>query len=127
MERFTEYENASLRCDSCREFFHQSEINIIFQDGVDATANLCTTCKRDHEELLAAMDQEPECTCHQTDVDLFDARGCDAHDSNSPWNVKQRALCASERGLSFRLWPMEVFEITGKSQAEISNWARGAR
>lgn len=25
------------------------------------------------------MEPEPECTCEQTDVDLFDARGCELH------------------------------------------------
>ena len=28
-------------------------------------------------------DMEPECSCRQTDVDLFDARGCELHDSQS--------------------------------------------
>ncbi len=99
--------NGNTRCDCCTEFFHTSDLHAIFQDGVEFPAIICTACKRDREELLAEMEQEPECSCHQTDVDLFDARGCDAHDSNSPWNVRMRALCASERGLSMRLWPME--------------------
>ncbi len=103
---FNEETNKSLRCDVCTEFFHNSEVHMIFT-GAEYTSTLCTTCKRDREERIAEMDQEPECTCHQTDVDLFDCRGCDAHDSNSPWNVRVRALCASERGLSFRLFPME--------------------
>jgi hypothetical protein len=37
-------------------------------------------------------DQEPGCTCTQTDVDLFDARGCELHDPNSWWNVALRAV-----------------------------------
>src|SRR6185295_19907842 len=106
MEHVNEEKTSNTRCDCCREFFDTTDLNIIFQDGAEV-AFLCFACKRDREELLEAMDAEQECTCHQTDVDLFDARGCDAHDSNSPWNVQKRALCASERGLSFRLWPME--------------------
>jgi hypothetical protein len=34
-------------------------------------------------------DHEPECTCEQTDVDQFDARGCALHDPNSAWNRAQ--------------------------------------
>ncbi len=106
MEHFNEETNENLRCNSCAEYFHQSDIHMIFVDGAEYASVLCTTCKRDHEELLAEM-ENPECTCQMGGGDLFDPRGCDAHDSNSPWNVKQRALCASERGISFRLTPME--------------------
>jgi hypothetical protein len=35
---------------------------------------------------------EPECECRQTDVDLFDARGCALHDPDSRWNVAQRGV-----------------------------------
>jgi hypothetical protein len=35
---------------------------------------------------------EPACDCRQTDVDMFDPRGCEVHDGNSPWNVRLRAL-----------------------------------
>ncbi len=104
MQHLNEETNGNIKCDCCRDFFHTSDLHEIFQDNILAV--LCTTCKRDREELLEEMDQEPECSCQQTDVDLFDARGCDAHDSNSPWNVRMRALCASERCLSMRLWPM---------------------
>ena len=38
--------------------------------------------------------KEPECECHQTDVDLFDAFDCPVHDPNSPWNVRLRAVTA---------------------------------
>jgi hypothetical protein len=37
---------------------------------------------------------EPDCECHQTDVDLFDAFDCPVHDPNSPWNVRLRAVTA---------------------------------
>ena len=48
---------------------------------------LCLGCA---VEVLES--QEPECECRQTDVDLFDSRGCGIHDSNSPWNVRLRAV-----------------------------------
>lgn len=35
---------------------------------------------------------EPPCTCYQTDVDLFNAGGCEAHDPGSDWNVALRAV-----------------------------------
>ena len=43
-------------------------------------------------DQFAELEAEPQCSCHQTDVDLFDAAGCDVHDSNSPWNVRLRAV-----------------------------------
>ena len=43
------------------------------------------------------LSMEPECECRQTDVDLFDARGCELHDPNSPYHVRLRALTAVER------------------------------
>jgi hypothetical protein len=40
---------------------------------------------------------EPECECRQTDVDLFDARGCEFHDPDSRWNVAQRGITDIQR------------------------------
>lgn len=37
---------------------------------------------------------EPECACHQVDVDLFDAEGCPLHDPNSAF---RRSLQAQEQ------------------------------
>ena len=42
-------------------------------------------------------EREPECDCQQTDVDLFDARGCELHDSESPWNVRLRAVTSMQQ------------------------------
>jgi hypothetical protein len=33
----------------------------------------------------------------QTDVDMFDPRGCEVHDANSPWNVRLRAVAAVQQ------------------------------
>ena len=41
-----------------------------------------------------AVPEEPECECQQTDVDLFDPRGCELHDSRSRYN---RALTMVEK------------------------------
>lgn len=48
-------------------------------------------------ELTELEAQEPECTCTQTDADLFDASTCEYHDAASPWNVARRALGTIER------------------------------
>jgi hypothetical protein len=37
------------------------------------------------------FNREPECSCRQTDVDRFDARGCELHDPSSAWNTAIRA------------------------------------
>jgi hypothetical protein len=50
---------------------------------------LCIACAADLLEL------EPECECSQTDVDVFDPRGCPYHDSLSPWNVRRRAVTSA--------------------------------
>jgi hypothetical protein len=41
---------------------------------------------------IADEEPEPDCQCRQTDVDLFDARGCGLHDPDSPWNQRRRAI-----------------------------------
>lgn len=55
-------------------------------------------------------DQEPGCTCTQTDVDLFDARGCELHDPESFWNVDLRAVTTREQ--------YEQYEPTGIEPVE---------
>ena len=41
--------------------------------------------------------QEPPCECEQTDVDLFDATGCEFHNPNSSWNTALRAVTPAQR------------------------------
>src|SRR6266542_4392976 len=53
----------------------------------------CATCAAiARAEELLCLEAEAPCTCRQSDADLFDARGCDFHDPNSPWNVRMRAV-----------------------------------
>jgi hypothetical protein len=47
--------------------------------------------------LLSEEGLEPPCSCTQTDVDLFNARGCEAHDSESAWNAALRAVTTMEQ------------------------------
>jgi hypothetical protein len=49
------------------------------------TSLLVGPCCQFHED-----DMEPACECRYIDVDEVDARGCELHDSSSPWNVRQR-------------------------------------
>jgi hypothetical protein len=74
-------EHLSFKCDSCNHLVCESH-GLTF-----GGERLCVTCAA---EGLAM--QEPECECHQTDVDMFDPRGCPCHDANSPWNVRLRAV-----------------------------------
>jgi hypothetical protein len=52
--------------------------------------------ERMNDELtakIAALEAaEPECTCEQTNVDVFDPRGCDLCYSQSSWNREMRRL-----------------------------------
>jgi hypothetical protein len=67
-------EHLSFRCDGC---------------GLSLGADrFCIGCVAETLEL------EPECECRQTDVDMFEARGCPFHDPLSPWNVRHRAVTA---------------------------------
>lgn len=56
----------------------------------------CPTCVAACERV-EAEEAEPACSCTQTDVDLFDARGCELHDDRSDWNVARRAVTATQR------------------------------
>jgi ribosomal protein L37AE/L43A len=50
------------------------------------------------EEGLAEIEaREPECSSRQTDVDLFDSRGCELHDQSSDCNVRRRAVTIVQR------------------------------
>ena len=74
-------EHLSFTCEGCGQRFcsaHQVTIDEL---------TLCLGCA-----VEAVESQEPECECSQTDVDLFDPRGCEYHDSTSPWNVRRRAV-----------------------------------
>lgn len=39
---------------------------------------------------------DPDCSC-QTNGDLFDPRGCELHDSESPWNRRLRAVTSVQQ------------------------------
>jgi hypothetical protein len=79
-------EHLSFTCDGCaRRFCSTHEVVI------DELA-LCLVCA-----VEAVESQEPECECSQTDVDLFDQRGCEYHDSTSPWNMRLRAVTMAQQ------------------------------
>jgi hypothetical protein len=79
-------EHLSFRCEGChRRFCSAHKVTI------DELA-LCMECA-----VEAVESQEPECECAQTDVDLFDRRGCEYHDSASPWNIRLRAVTIAQQ------------------------------
>jgi len=82
-------------CDGCGHSFCQ-EHRIGFQG-----LGLCIACLQE-----ALESNEPECTCTQTDVDLFDARGCDFHSDRSDYNRLLRMTTDRER--YERIMPKEV-------------------
>jgi hypothetical protein len=81
--------------------------------GCEHLSFTCVACGRrfcsDHKIVLDALpyclgcaveaveSQEPECECQQSDVDLFDAAGCEFHNPASPWNVRLRAVTAVQQ------------------------------
>ena len=76
----------SFECEACRKRFC-GEHKIV----LDGEA-YCLGCA-----LAVVEDQEPECECRQAGEDLFDPRGCPAHDAMSPWNVRLRAVTAVQQ------------------------------
>jgi hypothetical protein len=79
-------EHLSFQCEGCRKRFCSEQ-----QVALDRVA-YCLVCAVEEVE-----NQEPECECRQTDVDLFDAAGCEFHNPGSPWNVRLRALTAIQQ------------------------------
>ena len=73
----------SFTCEGCRKRFCSAHKVAIYEVA------LCLGCAVEDVES-----QEPECECSQTDVDLYDPRGCEYHDPASPWNVRRRAVTA---------------------------------
>ena len=61
-------------------------------------ASNCAECAAIAQaDQLLELEAEAPCTCHQTDVDLFDSHGCDFHDPHSPWNVRLRAVTSIQQ------------------------------
>jgi hypothetical protein len=79
-------EHLSFQCEGCRRRFcvkHQVTL-----DGLP----YCLGCAVEEVE-----NQEPECECRQTDVDMLDAAGCEFHNPASPWNARLRAVTAIQQ------------------------------
>ena len=74
------------RCEACFKRFSSShKVNL---GGMP----YCPECA-----VEAVENQEPECECRQTDVDSFDAVGCEFHAPASSWNVRRRVVTAAEQ------------------------------
>jgi hypothetical protein len=48
-------------------------------------------------------EEDPECTCVQTDVDQVDARSCDAHGTRNPHSVLLCRVCAAPEDVEARV------------------------
>jgi hypothetical protein len=82
-------EHLSFVCDGC---------GLRFCDEHKVGDNLCLGCALTGAELEAEEHAVfGSCTCRQTDADMFDPRGCESHDSESPWNVRLRVLIAVQQ------------------------------
>jgi hypothetical protein len=76
-------EHLTFTCGACgRRFCSEHGLNF-------GGERFCIACA-----VEVVESQEPECECRQTDVDLFDATGCELHNPASPWNVQLRAVTA---------------------------------
>jgi hypothetical protein len=76
-------EHLSFTCDACgRRFCSEHKVTL---GGLP----YCLGCA-----VEAVENQEPECQCHRSDVDLFDAASCEVHNPASSWNVRLRAVTA---------------------------------
>ena len=79
-------EHLSFDCEGCGKRFCAD--HKLTMDGL----SYCLACM-----VSDVYDQEPDCECRQTDVDIFDPRGCEYHDSRSEWNVRLRAVTAMQQ------------------------------
>ena len=76
----------SFECDACgRHFCSEHKV------ALDSVA-YCLECA-----VEAVESQEAECECRQSDVDMYDAAGCELHNPASPWNVRRRAVAAIQQ------------------------------
>jgi|SRR6266568_3838581 len=81
-------------CPSCEQFACDGCGHTMCQDhriNLQGLA-LCIGCL---QETLEA--NEPECWCQQTDVDVFDPRGCELHDDRSDYNRLLRLATDRDR------------------------------
>lgn len=77
-------EHLTFSCEGCGKRF-------CLEHKVDLGELYCGPCALD-----AVESWEPECTCQQTDVDLFSAVGCELHYSESAWNAMRRAVTSAQ-------------------------------
>ncbi len=53
----------------------------------------CDSCGDYRPLALLGLEEEPQCTCIQTDVDYFDGRYCDLHGTRNPKTFLVCKLC----------------------------------
>jgi hypothetical protein len=92
-------EHLSFVCGGCGERFCNDH-------RVDVGDHLCPGCA-----LEAVESGEPECTCTQTDVDQFDAYGCEFHEPTSAWSRLLRVVAALREEVVPPRRPAPMIEI----------------
>lgn len=82
------------QCEGCNS--SQAEPLLWIGDGWNFRG--CRVCASECARQLAEEGaREPNCACRQTDVDLFDSRGCALHDPSSDYNAHLRAVTLVDR------------------------------
>lgn len=89
-------------CQCCGKDTPKAELTYVghgwdYMGCADCVAHAHAQLAAEKAELAELETMEPECTCAQTDVDLFDSCGCELHDSRSPWNALRRSLTMTAR------------------------------
>jgi hypothetical protein len=118
----------------CRNCFTLHTVEIEYDEAGGHAEMECTPCHDDEckRSLCGACPQftcaccgltfcmehlgreeDPECTCVQTDVDQFDARSCEAHGTRYPRSVLLCRVCAAPEEVETRVEPVtEYGQIT---------------
>ena len=88
-----------------------AELVVINRDEPDGEARREALDRAERDRMMADLyDYDPPCTCTRTDVDLYDASGCEAHDPRSDYNEALRAVTAAEKYEQYTA-PVERFTV----------------
>jgi hypothetical protein len=79
-------DHLSFVCEGCNALFCNEH-----RAAVDGWPS-CLACA-----IAAVESEEPECTCTQTDVDMFNPFTCEYHNDRSRWNARLRAVTAVQQ------------------------------
>jgi hypothetical protein len=89
-------------------FTNANLAHILGDDDMPGETLRCGSCSQPVPQLFACTWDpelevgpccmpEPDCSCQMDGGDLFDPRGCEVHDANSPWNRRLRAVTSVQQ------------------------------